>query len=152
MLSLLIGVVVVAVAATVAAVSTGRVRADPLAEATRSTPDHGLPAVPTADDVDAVRFDTAPRGYRPYDVDARLDVLRATLADRELELARLQAEQPDHQAVDAAGSNAAGSSTAGSSTAGSNTAGSNAAGSNAAGSNSVGSNAAGSNAARTGSA
>ncbi|MGL5817224.1 MAG: DivIVA domain-containing protein [Phycicoccus sp.] len=100
MLYLLIGFVAVAVAATVVAVSTGRVPVDPLAEATRSTPDHGLPALPAAADVDAVRFDTAPRGYHPADVDAHLDELRDALADRERELALLRAEAPDGRSAE----------------------------------------------------
>ncbi|MGL4178268.1 MAG: DivIVA domain-containing protein [Dermatophilaceae bacterium] len=96
MLYVLIAVIAVAVATSVVTVSTGRLRADPLAEATRSTPDHGLPDVPVAADVDAVRFDTAPRGYHPGDVDAHLDELRDALADRERELALLRAEAFDH--------------------------------------------------------
>ncbi|MGL5860463.1 MAG: DivIVA domain-containing protein, partial [Phycicoccus sp.] len=100
MLYVLLAVVAVVVAATVVAVSTGRLPADPLAEATRSTPDHGLPDIPAAADVDAVRFDTAPRGYHPNDVDARLDELRDTLADRERELALLRVQAAGGQAAD----------------------------------------------------
>ncbi|HET6968356.1 MAG TPA: DivIVA domain-containing protein, partial [Ornithinibacter sp.] len=51
--------------------------------AVHTTPDAGLPPSPAAADVDTVRFDTALRGYRMDDVDARLDDLRDTLAERE---------------------------------------------------------------------
>lgn len=100
MFYLLIGAVAVAVVWTAVAVSTGRLRVDPLAEATRSTPDHGLPAVPAARDIDSVRFDTAPLGYRPTEVDARLDELRDILADREQELAGLRTMAPGGDAPD----------------------------------------------------
>ena len=97
----LVILVLVAVALVVAvlAVASGRVRADPLADAVHTTPDTGLPAVPTASDVDAVRFDTALRGYRMDDVDARLDDLRTTLADRERTLADLGGSLPDEPAA-----------------------------------------------------
>lgn len=73
----------VALVAVVLAVASGRVPADPLADAVHTTPDPGLPPAPVAADVDTVRFDTALRGYRMDDVDARLDDLRDTLAERE---------------------------------------------------------------------
>ncbi len=84
-------VVAVAVVLAVLAVATGRWPVDPLSEPTRSTPDHGLPPDPAATDVDDVRFDTAARGYRMQDVDDRLDVLRVALAQREREVAALEA-------------------------------------------------------------
>jgi DivIVA domain-containing protein len=90
----LLVLVAAAVVVSVLAVATGRWPADPLSEATRSTPDHGLPPEPRATDVDDVRFDTAARGYRMEDVDARLDVLRVALAEREREVAALEAEPP----------------------------------------------------------
>jgi DivIVA domain-containing protein len=96
----LLVVVAVAVVVAVLAVATGRWPADPLAAATHSTPDHGLPAEPRAVDVDDVRFDTAARGYRMDQVDSRLDVLRVALAERERRLEELAA-QP--RAEDAAG-------------------------------------------------
>ncbi|MBM6405127.1 DivIVA domain-containing protein [Phycicoccus sp. CSK15P-2] len=83
----------VALVAATLAVASGRLRVDGLAEATTSTPDHGLGTEPEASDVDSVHFDTAPRGYRPEDVDARLDALRDELADRERELARLRDQE-----------------------------------------------------------
>jgi DivIVA domain-containing protein len=85
---LLVLVAVVLVLA-VLAVATGRWPVDPLAEPVRSTPDHGLPADPRSGDVDRVRFDTAARGYRMSEVDARLAVLRDALAAREREVDEL---------------------------------------------------------------
>ncbi|GAA4412015.1 hypothetical protein GCM10023168_33440 [Fodinibacter luteus] len=79
----------VALVAAVLGVASGRLPADPLVEPVRSTPDTGLPEVPAAADVDAVRFDTALRGYRMADVDARLEELREELAERERALATL---------------------------------------------------------------
>ena len=40
-------------AVVVLGVASGRIHVDPLAHATHSTPDHGLPPVPDAADVDA---------------------------------------------------------------------------------------------------
>jgi DivIVA domain-containing protein len=84
--------VAVALVVTVLGVATGRLPADPLADAVRSTPDPGLPERPQADDVEAVRFDTALRGYRMEDVDDRLEVLRDELAERERTVAELRAQ------------------------------------------------------------
>ncbi len=84
--------VAVALVVTVLGVATGRLPADPLSDAVRSTPDPGLPERPEADDVDAVRFDTALRGYRMEDVDDRLETLRDELAERERTLAELRAQ------------------------------------------------------------
>lgn len=92
-----LALVAVALVAAVLGVASGRVPADPLADAVRSTPDPGLPEHPRAADVTAVRFDTALRGYRTDDVDERLDELRDELAERERTVARLLAERPpDH--------------------------------------------------------
>jgi DivIVA domain-containing protein len=71
-------------------VASGRIPVDPLAEPVRSTPDHGLPDDPSAADIDAVRFDTALRGYRMEDVDRRLVALREDLREREETLADLR--------------------------------------------------------------
>ena len=84
--------VAVALVVAVLGVATGRLPADPLSDAVRSTPDPGLPERPEADDVDAVRFDTALRGYRMEDVDDRLEGLRDELAERERTLAQLRAQ------------------------------------------------------------
>ena len=86
--------VAVALVVAVLGVASGRLPADPLAEAVHSTPDPGLPEPPAAVDVDAVRFDTALRGYRMDDVDERLDGLRDDLAERERTLAGLRAQHP----------------------------------------------------------
>ena len=85
----LLVLVAIALVVVVAGVASGRLPADPLAEPVRSTPDHGLPADPGSADVDAVRFDTAPRGYRMDEVDARLDELKGELAARERTLTDL---------------------------------------------------------------
>ena len=84
--------VAVALVVAVLGVATGRLPADPLSDAVRTTPDPGLPERPQADDVDAVRFDTALRGYRMEDVDDRLEGLRDELAERERTLAELRAQ------------------------------------------------------------
>lgn len=86
--------VAAALVAAVLGVASGRLPADPLADAVGSTPDPGLPEQPQAADVDAVRFDTALRGYRMSEVDARLEELRDELAERERTLARLPEEHP----------------------------------------------------------
>ena len=92
--------VAVALVAAVLGVASGRLPADPLSYAVHTTPDPGLPEPPTAADVDAVRFDTALRGYRMEEVDARLEVLRDDLAERERTLAALQAQQRDTRPED----------------------------------------------------
>ena len=86
---LVLALVAVALVVVVLGVARGRLPADPLVAPVGSTPDTGLPEMPAAADVDAVRFDTEPRGYRMDDVDARLDVLHETLAQREVELSGL---------------------------------------------------------------
>ncbi len=82
----LVGVVLVV---AVLGVASGRLPADPLADAVHTAPDPGLPPAPVAADVDAVRFDTALRGYRMEEVDVRLEALRDDLAERERVLAEL---------------------------------------------------------------
>ncbi|SMC45503.1 DivIVA domain-containing protein [Janibacter indicus] len=82
--------VVVAIGAAV----TGRITPDPMAEAVSSAPDPGLPSGDfRAEDVDAVRFDTALRGYRMDQVDDVLDRLQQRIA--ELESAREAARTDD---------------------------------------------------------
>ena len=67
-----------------AAVLTGRATPDPMADPVTSTPHHGLPdGGLRASDVDAVRFDTALRGYRMDQVDDVLERLRQRIADLE---------------------------------------------------------------------
>ena len=87
--------VAVALVAAVLGVASGRLRADPLADAVHTTSDPGLPEPAAASDVDAVRFDTALRGYRMDEVDARLEVLRDDLAERERTLEALRVQQRD---------------------------------------------------------
>lgn len=90
---ILLALAAVALVTTVLAVAAGRVAVDPLADAVTSTPDHGLPHEPSAADVDDVRFDTAPRGYRMQDVDVRLAALRDDLREREDTLAELRRDE-----------------------------------------------------------
>ena len=88
----ILALVAVALVVTVLGVASGRIPVDPLAEAVHTTPDTGLPDEPTAFDVDAVRFDTAMRGYRVDEVDARLEALRDELAARERALSDLRSQ------------------------------------------------------------
>lgn len=90
MVTVLLALVAVALVVVGYAVATGRIAVDGLAPAVTTTPDHGLPEQPVAADVDAVRFDTAARGYRMADVDDRLDALRTALAEREREVETLR--------------------------------------------------------------
>ena len=76
-------VAVVVVVAT-AAVVTGRVSVDPMAEPVTSTPEPGLPEGRIrAEDVGDVRFATALRGYRMDQVDDVLDRLQGRIAELE---------------------------------------------------------------------
>ena len=88
----ILALVAVALVVTVLDVASGRIPVDPLAEAVHTTPDTGLPDEPTASDVDAVRFDTAMRGYRVDEVDAHLEALRDELAARERALSDLRSQ------------------------------------------------------------
>lgn len=83
-----------AVIGVVAAVATGRVRGG-LDAPTTSRPHRGLPEQIGPDDVDAVRFSLALRGYRMDEVDAVLARLRDELAARDDELGSLRAESAD---------------------------------------------------------
>ena len=67
---------------------------DPLAEAVHTTPDPGLPERPQAADVDAVRFDTALRGYRMDDVDAAARGAARRPRRARAHRGRLRAERP----------------------------------------------------------
>lgn len=67
-----------------AAVLTGRLTPDPMADPGHTTPHHGLPPGPLrASDVDRVRFDTALRGYRMDQVDDVVDRLQQRIAELE---------------------------------------------------------------------
>ncbi|WP_286176010.1 DivIVA domain-containing protein [Arthrobacter sp. NEB 688] len=100
MVPVLLVLVALALVAVVALVATGRLRVDPLADAVTSTPDHGLPDAPRADDVRSVRFDTAARGYRMDEVDAHLLDLADTLAAREREVAELRGDTAPDPTLD----------------------------------------------------
>jgi DivIVA domain-containing protein len=82
--------VVLAVIAAVGAVAAGSVRGG-LPEPESSVPDTGLPPGPLrSDDVGAVRFALAFRGYRMDQVDEVLERLSAELSERDAEIARLK--------------------------------------------------------------
>ena len=75
-----------------------------LADAPPDRPDLQLPDGPvTADDVEAVRFSTAVRGYRMDEVDAVLARLAAELADRDRRLAELTGPPPQWRPQDDVG-------------------------------------------------
>jgi DivIVA domain-containing protein len=83
----LLGVVLVLFVAAVVATRDDQAMAD----AAQDLPDLGLPAGPLEpQDVAAVRFSMAPRGYRMSEVDAVLERLAEELADRDRQLAELQ--------------------------------------------------------------
>ena len=82
----LLGVVLVLFVAAVVATREDQAMAD----AAQDLPDLGLPVGPLEpQDVAAVRFSMAPRGYRMSEVDAVLERLAAELADRDRQLAEL---------------------------------------------------------------
>lgn len=84
MIWVLVIVVAVLVVIATAAVVTGRMNVDPMADPVTSTPHHGLPVGPVhAADVDDVHFDTALRGYRMDQVDDVLDRLQQRIAELE---------------------------------------------------------------------
>jgi DivIVA domain-containing protein len=89
----LLGVVLVLFVAAVVATREDQAMAD----APQDLPDLMLPAGPLEpQDVAAVRFSMAPRGYRMSEVDAVLERLAAELADRDQQLAELVGhELPD---------------------------------------------------------
>jgi DivIVA domain-containing protein len=66
-----------------AALIAGRVRYDPLAEATTTQADPVLSDDFASGEISAVRFDTALRGYRMDQVDAVLDRLQTRIAELE---------------------------------------------------------------------
>ena len=86
----LLGVLLVLFVAAVVATREDQAMAD----AAQDLPDLGLPVGPLEpQDVAAVRFSMAPRGYRMSEVDAVLERLAAELADRDRQLAELVDEQ-----------------------------------------------------------
>jgi DivIVA domain-containing protein len=66
-----------------AALVTGRLHYDPLAEATTTQSEPYLPEGFAAQEISALRFDTALRGYRMDQVDAVLDRLQDRIAELE---------------------------------------------------------------------
>jgi DivIVA domain-containing protein len=83
----LLGVLLVLFVAAVLSTREGQV----MASAPQDLPDLRLPDGPLRpQDVEAVRFSTAPRGYRMSEVDAVLDRLAAELADRDRRLGLLE--------------------------------------------------------------
>jgi len=81
----LLGVVLVLFVAGVVATREDQAMAD----VAQDLPDLALPDGPlTPQDVEAVRFSMAPRGYRMSEVDAVLERLAAELADRDRRLAQ----------------------------------------------------------------
>lgn len=91
---LLFALLIVVVGLVVAAV-LGRIPVSGMAEPVDSSPFAPLPAQPSAEDIDELRFDQALRGYRMEQVDRTIDRLRATLADRDEQIARLD-ERIEH--------------------------------------------------------
>ena len=75
--------VAVLVVGGLAALLTGRLRYDPMAEPTTTQGDPGLGESFTSHDVARVHFDTAFRGYRMDQVDDVLDRLQARIAELE---------------------------------------------------------------------
>lgn len=76
-------VVAVLVAGGFVALATGRLRYDPLSEATSSQSEPTLSEDFRADEISTIRFDTALRGYRMDQVDAVLDRLQQRIAELE---------------------------------------------------------------------
>ena len=83
MIWVVLTVVAVLVVGAFAALATGRVGYDPMAEATTSEGAPYLSEEFTSADISAVRFDTALRGYRMDQVDAVLQRLQARIAELE---------------------------------------------------------------------
>ena len=84
-----LGVLAVVFVAALVATRDGEL----LVDAPRDRADHDLPlgAPITPDDLDAVRFGMALRGYRMAEVDALLDRLSGELRERDVRLAELEA-------------------------------------------------------------
>lgn len=79
---LIVAVAVVLIAAFVAMLAR-RLPFDTMSEPTHTTPAVELPADAGADDINALRFDTALRGYRMDQVDEALRILRARIGELE---------------------------------------------------------------------
>lgn len=83
MIWILFALVAILVVVVLAAVLTGRLSPDPMAEAVGTTPHHGLDPGWRVEDIDLVRFDTALRGYRMDQVDDVLDQLQRRIVELE---------------------------------------------------------------------
>ncbi|GAB3068740.1 DivIVA domain-containing protein [Phycicoccus sp. Root101] len=77
-----------------AALVTGRLGYDPMADATSTQSSPALSDGFASDEISAVRFDTALRGYRMDQVDAVLDRLQSRLAELEGPRAATEPESP----------------------------------------------------------
>ena len=76
-------VVAVLVIGGLAALVLGRIGYDPMSEPTRTQSDPILSDRIASDEISAIRFDTALRGYRMDQVDAVLERLQARIAELE---------------------------------------------------------------------
>jgi DivIVA domain-containing protein len=76
-------VIAVLLVGAVAALVTGRLGYDPMADATSTQGEPALSDGFSSDEISAVRFDTALRGYRMDQVDAVLDRLQARISELE---------------------------------------------------------------------
>jgi DivIVA domain-containing protein len=88
----LVVVVAVVIIVAVLAMLAGRLPYDGMAEPVHTTPPVQLPRHPGPDDVAALRFDTALRGYRMDQVDDALAALQRRIAELEA--------RPDERTVD----------------------------------------------------
>ena len=79
----LVVVVAVVIIVTVLAMLAGRLPYDGMAEPVHTTPPVRLPRHPGPDDIAALRFDTALRGYRMDQVDEALAALQRRVAELE---------------------------------------------------------------------
>jgi DivIVA domain-containing protein len=95
----LLTAVAVLVIGGLAALVTGRIGYDPLSEPTTT---HSATLVDEdfhAEELAAVRFDTALRGYRMDQVDALLDTVQARIAELEATIASEASPTPRHDAL-----------------------------------------------------
>ena len=87
----MVWVLIVAVAVVVIALFlgllAGKLPLDRMSEPTHTSPGLRLPGSPGPADIDALRFDTALRGYRMDQVDAALGLLQRRIAALEAEAA-----------------------------------------------------------------
>ena len=98
MIWVLIVVVAVLLVAAFLAMLAGRLPYDGLSEPVHTTPRIDLPADLDADDIAALQFDTALRGYRMDQVDAVLRTLKNRVAALEDEVARSRDLEPARSA------------------------------------------------------